>query len=334
MKVAVALAHGHVPKYLQLVINSMKQMKNNVEFDIYVAETWPGHPSIKAITENDLGDNVTIIQCQRRKHSHATALEEILEHIWDKDYKYFFATETDCRAVTDHWLDWFVNMLETNDKAALAGFFWDEGNNHYNINPSATLYRMDMLKQYHTEARNNNSDVFYHPKGNRMGTDAGMDPTIKDVVGCFAETRGIANPTPKQMAVILKGIPQAAWFEPGAWLYARLQGEWDEVRAKCDHVYRQYAGNHTAPEATYYGSKAFPIYIHYWGGTRTYDFLKHPVNDNFVRSCAPEWIQRENKLWREFVPERYHAIVHDIMNELNVEKMMKENLGIFVPEVM
>ena len=88
MKIAIALAHGHIPKYLQIVINSLKQSKNQVESDIYVAETWPGHASIKAITETDLGEGVTVIQCQRRKHSHATALEEILEYIWDKDYEY------------------------------------------------------------------------------------------------------------------------------------------------------------------------------------------------------------------------------------------------------
>ena len=333
-KIAIALAHGHIPKYLQLVINSMKQTKNHVKADIFVAETWPGHASIKAITETDLGDNVTVIQCQRRKHSHATALEEILEHIWDMDYDYMFCTETDCRAIRDGWLDWFHGFLKNDPKKGLAGFFWSEGNNHYNINPSGTLYRIDMLKQYHEEARANNSDIFYHPKGNRMGTDAGMDPTIKDVVGCFAETRGIKDPTPAQLAVILRGIPQAAWFEPGAWLYARLQHEWLEERVPCDHIYIPYAGNHTAPEATYYGGKAYPWFIHLWGGTRCYDFLKHPVNDNFVRSCAPEWIIREDKLWRTYVPERYHAIVHEITKEIDMEGMMMKNLGIFVPEAM
>lgn len=333
-KIAIALAHGHIPKYLQIVINSLKQTKNEVQSDIYVAETWPGHPSIKAITETELGENVTVIQCQRRKHSHATALEEILEAIWDKDYEYMFCTETDCRAVQDGWLDWFHNFLKDDPRRGMAGFFWSEGMNHYNINPSATLYRMDMLKQYHKEARENNSDVFYHPRGNRMGTDAGMDPTIKDVVGCFAETRGIKDPTPAQLAVILRGVPQAAWFEPGAWLYARMQGEWDEARVPCDHLYIPYAGNHTAPEGTYYGGKENPQFIHYWAGCRAHDWQKHEINDHFVKSCAPEWMKREDRLWREFVPERYHSIVHEITKEAQFERLMKENLGIFVPEAM
>lgn len=333
MKVAIAMAHGHVAKYLQISINSLKERKNNVENDIYVACTWPSHPSIKAITENDLGKDVTLIDCVRRKHSHATGLEEILEYIADKDYDYMFCMETDCIAVQDGWLDWFVDFVKDDPEIGIAGFFWHEGDHHYNINPSGTLYRMDMLLKYHKEARENNSDVFYHPRGNRLGTDAGMDPTIKDVVGCFAETRGIKDPTPEQLDIILKGVPQAAWFEPGAWLYARLQGEWKEVRVPCDHIYMQYPG-HTAPEGTYYGGKADPKFIHLWGGTRAWDFLKHRVNDNFVRSCAPMWIAREDRIWKETVPSTYHQIVHDIMQEINLIKVMNENLGFIISEAL
>lgn len=333
MKVAIAMAHGHTAKWLQTSINSLKERKNEVENDIYVACTWPDHPSIKAITENDLGNGVTLIPCIRRKHSHATGLEEILENIADKGYDYMFCMETDCVAKQDNWLDWFVDFAKNDPSIGIAGFFWHEGDHHYNINPSGTLYRMDMLLKYHREARENNSDVFYHPKGNKLGTDAGMDPTIKDVVGCFAETRGIKDPTPMQLDIILKGIPQASWFEPGAWLYARLQGEWGEVRVPCDHIYMQYPG-HTAPEGTYYGGKADAKFIHYWGGTRCYDFLKHPVNDAFVKSCAPMWIQREDKIWKETVPEQYRSIMPSINDEINIIKMMNDNLGFIIPEAL
>lgn len=332
-KVAIAMTHGHIGKWLQTSIFSLKSNPNEVESDIYVANSWPGHPSIKAITETDLGDGVTVIDCTRRKHSHATGLEEILEHIADKGYKYMFAMETDCKAMKPGWLDWFVNFMKNDPTIGMAGFFWHEGDHHYNINPSGTLYRMDMLLKYHKEARENNSDVFYHPRGNKLGTDPGMDNTIKDVVGCFAETRGIKDPTPIQKDVILRGVPEAAWFEPGQYLYARMQGEWGEVRVPCDHIYMQYPG-HTAPEGTYYGGKADPQFIHYWGGTRCYDFLKHKVDDNFVKSCAPMWIQRENNIWLETVPERYHAKVHEINQEIDIVGMMMKNLGFFVSEAI
>lgn len=333
MKVAIAFTHGHTAKWLQTCVHSLRINPNEVENDIYIACSWPGHPSIKAITETELGQGITTIDCVRRKHSHATGLEEILEYIWDKDYDYMFCTEADCRAMKPGWLDWFVNFLKDDPKKGIAGFFWHEGDHHYNINPSSTLYKMDMLKQYHKEARDNNSDIFYHPRGNRLGTDAGMDPSIKDVVGCFAETRGIKDPTPAQLDVILKGVPQAAWFEPGAWLYARLQGEWGEVRVPCDHVYMQYPG-HTAPEGTYYGGKADPYFLHYWGGTRAYDWKKHPVNDNFVKSCAPAWIAREDRIWKETVPEEYRKIVSQLNEEEDILRLMNENLGFIISEAL
>ena len=332
-KVAIGMTHGHCPKWLQTAIYSLKKNPNRTESDIYVACSWPGHPSIRAITETDLGEGVTLVDCVRRKHSHATGLEEILESIADKGYEYMFCMETDCRAIKPGWLDWFVNFLDGKPDVGIAGFFWHEGDHHYNINPSATLYRMDMLLKYHKEARENNSDVFYHPRGNRLGTDPGMDPTIKDVVGCFAETRGIKDPTPKQLETVTRGVPQAAWFEPGQWLYCRLQGEWGEVRVPVDHIYMQYPG-HTAPEGTYYGGKADPQFIHYWGGTRCYDWKKHPVTCNFVKSCAPSWIKREDKIWRETVPAIYHEKVHELNREEDVAAKMIENMGFFVSEVL
>ena len=336
-RIAVAMTHGHTSKWTQVVITSLKKYHNDVPFDIYVACSWPGHPSIKALTEvPELAENVTIIPCQRRLHSHATGIETIIEYIWDKDYSHIFTCETDCQAKKDGWLDWFYNFMKDDPTIGMAGFFWHEGNNHYNINPSGTLYRMDMVKQYHTEARNNNDDIFWHPKGTKMGTDEGMDPTIKDLVGCFAETRGIKDPTPEQLEYINGGIPFASWWEPGSWLFVRSVNEWKHVRVPCDHIYMHTPGQPSVytPEGTYYGGKADPYFIHYWGGTRSYDFLKHRVDDNFVRNGAKFWIQREDQIWKDSVPEQYRQIVHQLNIEANIEAKMKENLGIFVPEVM
>ncbi len=325
-KIAVAMTHGHAAKWLQVAIHSMKRYHNDVEFDIFVAQSNPldiGVESIKGITETWLGDNVTIIQCDRRHHSHATGLEMILEHIAPLGYEYMFCTETDCRAMQDGWLDWFYNFLKDDPKIGMAGFFWHENNNHYNINASGTLYRVDMLMQYHNEVRANNSDTFWHPKGNRQGTDEGMDPTIKDVVGCFAETRGIENPTPAQLEVIKMGIPQASWWEPGAWVYCRMQGEWDEVGVPNDHVYYNNFGNsgHHPPKGTFYGSEASPYLIHYWGGTRAWDHLKHPVNDQFVKGCSPHWLNREDEIWRDEVPEDLRERVIQVFADLGLVGM-------------
>jgi hypothetical protein len=319
-RVAIALSHGHAAKWLQVIVNSLKTMDNDTDADIYVAATWPGHPSIKAITETSLGDNVTLMDCVRRKTSHATGLDEILELIWDKDYEFMFACETDCLACKPGWLDWYVQFMDGKPNVGMAGFFWQEGTNHYNINPSATLYRIDMLKKYHTEVTDNMEDVFWHPRGNRSGSDPGMDPSIKNVAGVFSETRGIKEPSPQQKAEIEKGVPQAAWFEPGAWLYYRSLGEYEHVKVPVDHIYAKWAGGR-APEGTYYGGKADPQFIHFWGGTRAWDHLKHPVSDRFVKGCSPQWLDRENKIWEQTVPEEHKRVIGTIYSELGLEGM-------------
>jgi hypothetical protein len=319
MAIAIAMAHGHATKWLQTSIQSLKATKNSIEADVFVAATWPGHSSLKAITETDLGDNVTIIPCKARIHSHATGLDEILDTIADNPkYDMMFCMETDCRAVQDGWLDWFLSHMGPG--VGMAGFFWEEGTNHYNINPSGTLYRKDMLVAYHKEIKANKQGVFYHPRGDKLDTVPGMDSSIKNVVGVFSETRGIQNPNEMQLEGILKGVPEAAWFEPGAWLYYRSLGEYESVSVPCDHVYQVF-GVHVAPEATYYGGKGDPVYIHYWGGTRAWDHLKHPVNDMFVKGCSPFWLDREDYIWRQTVPEKYHGIVAEIYKELGLEGM-------------
>lgn len=320
-KIAIAITHGHAAKWLQVVTNSIKRWKNEIEADLFIACSWPDHASIKAITETKLGDGVHIHNCQRRLHSHATGLDEILEFIADKDeYTHMFTTETDCVAACDNWLDWFYGFMKDDPSIGMAGFFWDEGNNHFNINPSGTLYRKDMLLKYHQEVRDNNEDMFWHPRGNRAGHEDGMDSQIKDVAGIFSETRGIKDPSKEQEEQIMHGVPQAAWFEPGSYLYYRSLGEYGHVKVPCDHIYVQVNGYKT-PDGTYYRGKATPALVHYWGGTRAWDHLKHPVNDHFVKSCSPAWLNREHNVWEATVYEGYRAIVPEIYKELQLEGM-------------
>ena len=325
-RVAIALAHGHTAKWLQILVNSLKKYSNETTYDIYIACTWPNHPSIKAITETTLGENITLIPCTRRLYSHAVGLDEILDHIWDMGYEFMFCCETDCQAMQNGWLDWYVNQM-SNPNVGMAGLFWNEGNNHYNINPSATIYRMDMLKEYHKEVRANKEGIFYHPRGNKHETDGGMDTNIKNVVGAFSETRGIKNPNPEQEAQILKGVPQASWFEPGSLIYYNSLGKYEHVKILCDHIYTSF-GRHQAPEGTYYGGKNDCKFLHYWGGTRCYDFLKHPVNDHFVKECAPLWLKREHAIWMQYVPEEFRKVVGPLEDEMQLEQKCRENLEI------
>jgi hypothetical protein len=319
-RIAIAVAHGHAPKWLQVIINSLKSMDNEVQADIFVSHTWPGHPSIRALTETPLGENVIIMDCIRRRQSHASALDQILEHIAPLDYDYMFTTETDCIACKPGWLDWFLQQIKSKENAGMAGFFWRESKNHFNINPSATLYKVDMLMKYHKECRENDSGIFYHPRGDKDDVTGGMDENIKIVAGVFSETRGIKDPNPQQKEQILQGVPQASWFEPGAWLYYRSLGEYEHVGVPVDHIYTNFGGGRS-PEGTYYGGKQDPWFIHFWGGTRAWDHMKHPVTDMFVKRSSKGWLDREHTVWEQTVPPEYRAIVPEIYKEIGLKGM-------------
>jgi hypothetical protein len=224
-----------------------------------------------------------------------------------------FTMETDCRACQDNWLDWFYSFIRGSD--GMAGFFWEEGKNHYNINPSGTLYSMDMLEQFQAEVRANDSDIVYHYGGKILRLE---DVQHGPKLGVFSEVRGIENPTREQLVEIKKGIPHPGWYEPGAYLYYRALGEYETVAVPCDHLFKNWADKHFAPCGTYYGGQGNPYYIHYWGGTRAWDDLKHEVTDPFVKDSAPHWKEREHQLWIDTVPKEYRGIVKDIEKELGI----------------
>lgn len=318
MKVAVAMAHGHATKWLQTIIYSIKNHYTDIDFDIFVAHTWPGHPSIEALTKTDLGNDVHVIDTKRRMQSHAIGLDEILDEIEFESYDWMLTLDTDSKVASDGWLDWFVSHINS-DKVGMVGFFWHEGNHHYNIHPAGALYRKDMLLKYHHEVRNDNRPTFCHVDGCVLDREFGLDEEIKEVAGVFSETRGIR---PDQMSELQEhyirgGVPAIAAWEPGQYLFVRSVDEFSHRSVPCDHVMMEVNG-HNLPEATYFGSRMNPYLIHYWGGTRAWDHLKHPVEDPFVRDLSPFWIDKEDYIWRNTVPERYHGVVHEIYKKLGI----------------
>jgi hypothetical protein len=48
--------------------------------------------------------------------------------------------------------------------------------------------------------------------------------------------------------------------------------------------------------------------------------------DKFVQTCTNFWLEREDRIWKETVPEPYRQIVYDIEAEMNVEELKQKNL--------
>ena len=104
-------------------------------------------------------------------------------------------------------------------------------------------------------------------------------------------------------------------------MFYRMLGdptEYDYVEVPCDHVYQYWTRHHIAPKGTYYGSLDNPFFIHYWGGTRAWDELKHEITDPFVKDCADPWKIREHDVWIATVSVKDRKIMNEIYEEMGI----------------
>lgn len=290
--VTVAIPHAYTTKWLQIVITSLKAFNNDHNFDILVLNNTPENDSIKGITETGLAENVRIEVPPPGSRVHARALDYAIDIV---DTPYLFATETDCRAMKNNWIDGYFKYLR-DEYVAMVGWFWDiPQSDRLYINSSATLYSMKILKRLKKEIFENDQRMICYGTGltkRYMMTDYLQDLFNNKDWGPFSEQRGYQE--------VFHHRDDKFWQEPGAWLYFRAQCEYECV--KIPGVFVTQENPHVA-SATYYGTKEDPYYIHYWGGTSSHNWEKHAVISRWELCALDWWIQREDKLWKEVVDE-------------------------------
>jgi hypothetical protein len=136
--------------------------------------------------------------------------------------------------------------------------------------------------------------------GNFMRRRHTLEPRISEMIdrgqwGPFSETRGFHN-------IVIRD--DKFWQEPCAWLYYRLDHEYECVALQGVFTEEEHKGIHIA-SGTYYGpGLGGKIYlIHHWGGTVSHNWEKQKVVAPWEITALPWWIEREDRLWREVVPE-------------------------------
>jgi len=289
----IVIPHAFTTKWLQIVIASLKSFKNNYSFDILVMDNSPdGNRSIEGITRTRLGNGVKVIKPHPDLRWHAGALDAAIDII---ETPFYFATETDCRALQDYWLDrYFENM--TDRWTAMVGWFWEvpgEAADRLYINSSATLYRTEILRKLKAETlRNDNFMICY-------GTDLRRRMKMPDRLigywrrgnwGPFQEVRGYQE--------VFHHRDDKWYHEPGCWLYFRAQCEYECVRIPGKW---EIDPETKAAAATWYGVEPDYYYVHYWGGTVSHNWEKHLVVVPWEIRALPFWIERENRIWKEIV---------------------------------
>ncbi len=233
------------------------------------------------------------------------ALDTVIDHV---DFDLMMALETDVVPLRADWLQWFVDQLRDD--------YWAAGHWHHEnfISPSCTLYRGSVLREMNQWCKDNKEPVMRW--GENFEKEMTFPGTWEDwVAGAFAEKRGWPEGTK------LKESPTGqckghGWYEPGQQLH-HWAVEKGLPYCVCPTSTTHFPPSHL-PLYTFYGMNkqdeapvglvlsqmnGMAYTVHFWGGTRALDIIKHEVTDQFVKGNMPFWLSREAKFWLECVPE-------------------------------
>lgn len=303
-KGTVVIPHAFTTKWSQIAVASLKNHRNEADFDILVVDCSPGHPSIKGISETRLGEGVKIVDPPAPNIAgHQVALDMAIDLV---ETPWFIAWETDVRVMRDGWFDWALSFIK-DDYCAMAGWYWaTEGLDdfrHY-ISPAGALYRTSTLKMLKEEClRNKDLAVCY-------GWDMSKRIDIMNeyphtggklipagIWGPFLEARGFGNVYPYAK-------DRDVWVpEPGNWIYNRCRSQWECIHLPGAMVPNDMQIPGIPHKYTYVGpSEKEAFWFHYWAGAVSKNYLKHKI-PAWDMLKVPWWLNREYRIWEEEVPE-------------------------------
>ena len=325
----VVIPFAFTPRWGQIVISSLKKFANKKDFDILVMNNSPEHAAIKAITGTSIGDGVKVYTPEKhRMRAHGGSLDCAIGLV---DTPYIFTLESDCTVEKNGWLDWYAGHIQ-DEYTAMVGWYWNTAGRYY-INASATLYRTELLKRLWNECIRNKDDVIcYGPKlTKRMHHENTKTMIQNQEIGPFSDSRGFWNvdyPDPR---------PDQWWHEPGSWLYSRCFNQYQCVKIPGEVVYNP-KGVQPEFQYNYYGPSKNEIYAkHHWAGTVSHNYDKHLITVQWEALASDWWINRELRMWEEWVPEdiRKDTIEKGLVRDPEQEKQYaKSRIHILEPGMM
>jgi len=259
-------------------------------------------------TRDDLPFPIEVSQNDRYSKWHGTALDHVIEN-YDADY--LFTMESDVLVLSDEWLTFFIDKMEKHygsKENFSVGHWHGEGF----INPSATLYRMDLLKQALKDFRANKDPMMYWgPNFERSENILPHYDRFLEDVGPFSEKRGWPPGTNLKGPAPSGQMRGPGWYEPAQQLHHwAVEKGFDFLKVPCRH---DIDPSRAIPVGTFYGEDPDYQIVHLWGGTRALDLLKHPVSDPTVINNMGFWLQREAEIWNQIVPSDMQEITKELM---------------------
>jgi hypothetical protein len=79
--------------------------------------------------------------------------------------------------------------------------------------------------------------------------------------------------------------------------------QWECVKVPGEIIYNS-PGRQPDYTMNYYGDSLQEAYAaHYWGGTVSHNYEKHLISTPWEKMAQDYWLEREFRLWKEWVPE-------------------------------
>lgn len=302
----VVIPFGYTPRWIQIVLSSLKTFKNDRDFNVIVMNNSPETNHIRAVTETEFGEGIEVVTPPEEMRYHGGALDYGIDLIGTE---YLFALESDCTVDRDGWLDWYAGFMKDR-YVAMAGWFWAASGRNY-INSSVTLYNTDIMKRLLEECRNNTDTVISYGRHyeQRMNHDHTARLVTERKLGPFTDSRGFQHSVE----------PVTKWYhEPGNWVYNRCLCQWECIRVP-GAIVKNTEPNQPEYRYNFYGPSDAEAYArHYWGGTVSHNFDKHLIYVQWEANSTKWWLNREYDMWLKYVPER--------IRRDSIEKKLVRNL--------
>lgn len=159
--VAIIIPHYKTWKWTAICVNAFKRYSLPIPHEIIVVNNSPGHRSIDAILETNIGNGVTIVGGDPEFTSHGMGYDVGLKVALEHGHDWIFTSETDSFPTRHGWFDEYVKL---SGKYPLIGPEIPQSAGRY-IHPAGALYKRELIELAMAYQAGTLKDWLFYPGG-------------------------------------------------------------------------------------------------------------------------------------------------------------------------